>query len=217
MKGLVKVLKIIWHGFEVFSTVVERFARALAVILLIAMSVMLLLNAASRWGIAPSSMMGWPLSIVGYMIAWSVLVMMGPVAKLDAHIKVPFLTSKLLGEKRGANFRAIMENLVGLGYSIFLTLPAYDWVSSTFREGTVEQLYGHWTYPLWVVRLGIFLGFTFLSFFYFERTVKWFINIASQKGGVSEPESGPPTTPMEANGSQTSLSFKEGHALEDSE
>ena len=217
MKGLVKVLKTIWRGFEIFSAVVERFSRALAVILLIAMSVMLLLNAAARWGIAPSSMMGWPLSIVGYMIAWSVLVMMGPVAKLDAHIKVPFLTSKLLGERRGAMFRTLLENLVGLGYSLYLTLPSYEWVSSTFRSGDVETLTGNWTYPLWIVYLGIFMGFAFLAFFYFERTVKWFINIASQKGGVSEPESSPPTTPMEANGGQTSLSFKEGHALEDSE
>jgi len=139
------------------------------------------------------------------------------VAKLDAHIKVPFLTSKLLGERRGASLRDITENLVGLGYSIYLTLPAFDWVSSTFRSGDVETLTGNLTYPLWVVRLGIFLGFTLLAFFYFERTVKWFINVASQEGGVSEPESSPPTTPIEANGSQTSLSFKEGHALEDSE
>ena len=178
IRSLVLVLRALGRCLEIISTAMERFWHSVAIVLLIGMWGLLLLNAISRW--IEHESIAKPVELVGFMLAWTIFVMMGPVAKLDKHIKVTHFSVLLLGEKRGLMFTHIVESAAGLSFSIFMSIHAYRWILWTFHEDKQYDSAFGWGYPLWIIRLGLFLGFTFLSFFYFERIVKLIKSVASQ-------------------------------------
>ena len=187
MPALRWVFGTLWRGFEAFCSLAERFWVTFGIGLLIGMWALLLLNCIGRWTGAYS--IGWTLEILGYMVAWSIFVMAGPITRWDAQIKVSVIPDKLLGEKRGAAFTHAVENFVGLVFCTYLTIHAFRFIR--FVWGEVEQSSAGWDYPLWLVYCGILAGFLFCSIYYFERTVRWIRQLflaRKGKGGEPSPE-----------------------------
>jgi TRAP-type C4-dicarboxylate transport system permease small subunit len=165
------------------------------------MAGLLFLNALNGW-LGDPWQVDWSLEIAAYMMVWSIFLMLASTAKEDRHIKVPFFPIRLLGEKRGNSFVYIAESLVGLMVSIYLSKQAWAFVATT-RSLDVRRLsMGGWEYPMWIVRLGILIGFIFLAFIYFERSVNWTREFIASRGKRDEPGSGEATT-MELQGGQT--------------
>ena len=162
----------------------ERFWVAFSVGLLTGMWVMLTLNCIGRW--TDAFRVGWTLEILGYMVAWSIFVMAGPITRWDAHIKVSIIPDRLLGEERGTAFMHAIENFIGLGFCTYLTVHAFRFIELVYDQGWVERGSAGWDYPLWILYCGILVGFLFSSLFYFERTVRWirklFINKEAKSG-----------------------------------
>lgn len=174
----------LWRIFEAFSTFMEVFWTVFGVALLLGMWGLLFLNTLARW--FDWSSVGWSMEIVGFMIAWSIFVMAGPVTRHNAHIKVTLIPEKLLGEKRATVFINGLECLAGLAICIYLSIPSFHYFNNTRLEGWTQDSVGGWTYPLWIIRSGIFWGFVFCSFYYFERSVKWIQSLLTSEGPVGE-------------------------------
>jgi TRAP-type C4-dicarboxylate transport system permease small subunit len=192
--GLIGLLR----GLDILSTLVEKILTSAGVVFLIGMWGLLLVNTVARWISITSDWnpdTGWTLEIVGFMIVWSIFVMIGPVAKWDMHIKVNYFPEKLLGERRGASFIRMMENLTGLAVCIFMSIHTYRWIIETVNNplGTGMLSSAGWVYPLWLLRLGLFVGFVSISFIYFQRTLKWIVDVVTQKEQAGELESGKAT------------------------
>lgn len=213
MRGFARGFGALWRVFQIISTVMERSAHTAAIIMLYGMWGLLFLNALSRW-LGSSLGVAWSLEIVGYMIAWSIFVMIGPVAKWHRHVKMVFLPVKLLGERRGNIFMRLSENLTGLGICLYMTIHAYRWIDMTRDMGMKSQSVGGWFYPMWIVRLAVLIGFILLCLFYFERTVEQIRSFMTRGVGFGEFGSGEAAA-SEAKGDQTSASATEGSARGD--
>jgi len=185
--ALQRVFGTLWRGFEVFCNLVNRFWIAFGVALLSGMWVMLVLNCIGRWTDAFS--VGWTFELLGYMVAWSIFIMAGPITRWDAHIKVSMVPDRLLGEERGAAFMHAVENFVGLGFCIYLSVHAFRFIKLVYDQHWVEKGSVGWDYPMWILYLGILVGFFVSSLFYFERTVIWIrkLFIHEEVNGGSSP------------------------------
>lgn len=204
VRNFTPAFKALWRGFQVYLTLMERLAwatEAFAAILLVLMWGLLFLNtlAGWEWVVDTSIGWGWTVELVGYLVPWTLFMMIGPVAKLDMHIKVTYLPLRLLGERRGTIFIRLIENLAGMAICSYMTLHACRWIAEVYDDGGQEESAGGWFYPMWIVRLCIPIGFFFVSFFYLERTIRWGTELAAQKGEGSEHESGE-AMPAKANG-----------------
>ncbi|MFC1925512.1 TRAP transporter small permease [Chloroflexota bacterium] len=194
MSGIGQGSKTLLREFDRFSTIIERFLTIFSISLLLAMWALLLINTVDEW-MDTSYKTVWMLDIVGWMVAWSIFLLMGPVARWDMHIKVNYFPTKLLGEKRGTTFIQMIENMTGLAVAIFLSIHSMRFVVwSGQQAGDLSHPdLGDWTYPVWIVNLGLFVGFVSLALFYFERTIKWIVNnllpiLQRNQVDMSEPE-----------------------------
>lgn len=184
MSGIGQGAKTLLNSWEVFSNLIERLLTNFSILLLIAMWLLLLYNTVNEW-LDSSWITTWTLEIVGWMVAWSIFVLMGPVAKWDLHIKVTYFPHRLLGESGGTAFVSMMENMAGLAVGIFMSIHAMRyviWTSNLPGDMANPESVGGWTYPLWAVHLGLFIGFVTLSFFYFNRIIMFMVNIVTQRG-----------------------------------
>ncbi|MFC2018063.1 TRAP transporter small permease [Chloroflexota bacterium] len=192
MSGIGQGSKALLMGLGIFTTFIERILTSFSIFLLITMWVLLLYNTVHEW-LDTSWITTWTLEIVGWMVAWSIFVLMGPVAKWDTHIKVTYFPTRLLGERVGAAFVQMVENMAGLAVGIFMSIHSMRFIYwTTELPGNManpESVAG-WTYPLWAVHSGLFVGFVTLSVFYFNRIILWIVNIVSQRGQVNVNESG---------------------------
>lgn len=186
---LIRVLGALWRVVGAFSNFLDRFYQYFVAIMIIGMWGLLSLYMINRW-LDYKIQMGWTPEITGFLIVWSIFLMIGPVSKLNQHIKVAYMPVRLLGERRGMVFLAVVENLVGLAIGIYMTIQAYKWIARTKEIDYVQPSAGGWDYPMWIVRLGILLGFIFLIFIYFERTVNLIRDYLAQKGKVAGSGSG---------------------------
>lgn len=172
----VRTLRAVWRVFEAANSFIDTFWMVFGVFLLLTMWGMLFFWTVAKWADAYS--LGWVMEIVKYMMAWSIFVVAGPVTKSNDHIRVSFVPEKLLGQKRGAAFSYAAENLVGLGMCLYFTYHSYRFIIDSYNSGFKElSLTGDWTYPMWVIRIGILVGFLFADLFYFERTLRWIKNL----------------------------------------
>ena len=177
------VFIVLWRVFEAFADFMDNFWQIVGVAILTGMWGLLLLNALSRLtGILP---INWSMEITGYMVAWSLFVMMGPIARSDQHIKITFLSEKVLGEKRAASFMHAVENLLGLFLCTYLSYHAITLVKETKLLGLTEESSEGWEYPLWIIQSGIVVGFALTALYYFERTVKSIIRLFTGSEVVS--------------------------------
>ena len=78
----------------------------------------------------------------------------------------------------------VLENLAGLSVSIFLSIHAFRWVINTYNLDYTMKSVAGWTYPLWVLRLAIFVGFSTAAYFYLDRTIKWVVSLVTHQEQV---------------------------------
>jgi len=192
MSSIGQSLKTLLRGWEAFSTLIEMALVNFSIFLLIIMWVLLLYNTINEW-LDTSWVTTWTLEIVGWMVAWSIFVLMGPVAKWDMHIKVTYFPAKLLGERVGEAFIQMTENMAGLSVGLFMSIHSWRfviWTTNLPENMAHPESVGGWTYPLWAVHLGLFIGFSTLSLFYFNRIIMWIVNIVLKRGKADIIKSG---------------------------
>ncbi|MFC2018066.1 TRAP transporter small permease [Chloroflexota bacterium] len=201
MTGIVQLFESIWRVVGLFSTLAEKLIRYSVCLMLLGMAGLLFLFAFNGW-IGDPWKVDWSKEIAAYMMVWSIFLMLASTAKEDRHIKVPFFPHRLLGEKRGKGFVYIAESLVGMVIAIYLSKQAWAFVA-TRRSLDIKRLsMGGWEYPMWIVSLCVVIGFIFLAFIYFERSVNWVRELIASRGKSGESGSGEATT-MEMQGDQT--------------
>jgi TRAP-type C4-dicarboxylate transport system permease small subunit len=202
-----------WHGVELFSTLAERLIRYSVSIMLLGMAGLLFLHAFNGW-IGDPWTVPWITEVAPYMLVWCIFLMLGSTAKDDRHIKVSFLPYRLLGEIRGKSFVYIAESLAGLVIAIYLSKQAWAFVATSRNLHIIRLSMGGWEYPLWIVRMGILIGFIFLAFIYFVRSVNWTREFIVSRIKSSEPGSNKVST-MEIQGNQARTGAEGGPASKD--
>ncbi|MFC1924359.1 TRAP transporter small permease [Chloroflexota bacterium] len=198
MRDLALGFRALLRALELLSTLIERILTASGLVFLLAMWGLLLTNTVGRWLFETCDwrlQTGWCLELVGYMIPWTIFFMLGPVAKWNMHIKVTYFPSKLLGERRGATFSRMLENMTGLAVCTFLSIHSYRWIIDTINDplGSDIPSVGGWSYPLEVIYSAVFVGLVATSYYYFHEIVKWIVSLAAQEEQAGEPVSGTAT------------------------
>ena len=115
----------------------------------------------------------WSEEVLRYMMAWSILLLIGVVARRDEHIRFNFFAEKLFGQSRAPQVWAFLENLFGLVTMGFLSWVGfkYFWYAYTLGFRTPNTALP-WKYPFWVVQIVFFIGMILTGLFYLERLVK---------------------------------------------
>lgn len=185
---MIRVLYVI----EKISTALERFLLIFGVLLLVAMWLLLLLNTVNRW-LGSNYTTSWTLEIVGWMVAWTIFVLMGPVAKYDEHIKISFLPQKFLGEARGLAFIRMLENMAGLAVCTFFAIHTFRWIIDSYHLGYQIRSVAGFIYPIYILRAGIFVGFATTALFYLVRSIGVLLKPDTLKVQVAGHEPGKPT------------------------
>ena len=78
----------------------------------------------------------------------------------------------------------VMENIIGLGISIFLAYASYRWMDFSREMGAIVWSAAGFTYAQWLTRIVPTLGLCLLSFFYLERSVRMLLAVAVSRRQV---------------------------------
>jgi len=112
-------------------------------------------------------------TILRAMVAWSVFLLVGSVARRDEHIRITFFIEKALGN-RAQTVWSVLEDIVALPICIFLVWAAWRWMAFTIEQDvrlTLFQLAG-FTYPSWIIHIVFPVGMGLGALFYIERIVR---------------------------------------------
>lgn len=108
----------------------------------------------------------WTTEIFEMFMVFAIFIGFGMALKGNHHITVD-----LLYEKLPTNIQKVMDviaNLLGLGFSIFLTLMGMEMVKVAYIQGTISIDVG---VPLWLTYIAMPLGMALLSFYFFIRLI----------------------------------------------
>ncbi|MFC1994216.1 TRAP transporter small permease [Chloroflexota bacterium] len=160
----------LWYYFEKLTAFLYWFPLGLAVFFLVSVTGLVFINTVLR----PITVlpMIWLEDIAMYVVAWSVFILLGAVARRDEHIRVGFFAEKLLGEQRAKSLWTTLENVVGLGFACFLTYHSYRYVVNTYEMHTIRYVGTSFSYALWIPRIVVPLGAGILAVLYLERTLR---------------------------------------------
>ncbi|MFC1974342.1 TRAP transporter small permease [Chloroflexota bacterium] len=148
----------------------DRFAVGLGIFMLFVTVGLIFVNSSARVIVILPA--GWIEDVVVFMVAWSVFLMLGPVAKRDEHIRVGFLVSRVLGEKKAETVWTAVENIIGLGFASLFAFYGYEWVVFSYDQHLIRYSPGGFWYAVWIVRIAVPLGMSILAFLYLERTIR---------------------------------------------
>ena len=112
-------------------------------------------------------------TILRAMVAWSVFLLVGSVARRDEHIRITFFIEKALGS-RAQTVWSVLEDIVTLPICIFLVWASWRWLAHTMEQDvqfTLFQLAG-FTYPAWIIYVIFPIGMGLGALFYIERVVR---------------------------------------------
>jgi TRAP-type C4-dicarboxylate transport system permease small subunit len=111
-------------------------------------------------------------TFLGVLLAWSVFLLIGSVARRDEHIRIGFFAETVL-RQRAQPFFTALENIISLPLLIYLAWVGYRWVVFHMDQGTREFLgRSTTTYPVWPTITVVSIGCGIGALFYLERTVK---------------------------------------------
>ena len=96
-------------------------------------------------------------------------LMVGSVTRKRQHIAIGVM-ARIIFRSRELTVRHTLENIIGLGFCIFLAWHSWEWVDTTRDLGYV-QFVGTDTYKKWIPQLILPLGFTIAAIYYFERCI----------------------------------------------
>ncbi|MFC2058226.1 TRAP transporter small permease [Chloroflexota bacterium] len=177
------VLRRLWRWFEKFSAFLYWFATILGVSILVAMTGLILVNTLSRTIVVLP--IGWLEDVVTVAVAWSVFLLLGPVAKRDSHIRVGFFMQKVLGIQRASSAWRALECVFGFGIAAYLSYYGYYWLILSYDMHTISYSAGGFWYPVWITRTVVPMGMGILAFLYLSRglcQLASFMNVRASSG-----------------------------------
>ena len=114
------------------------------------------------------------------LMAWIVILLLGPVARRDDHIRIN-VVADLLFRRRARTVWAAVENFVLLPLCIYFTWVGVYWVAYLKEKG-LQQFAGDLLYGQWIPSLVVPLGMGIASIFYIERTVRQVRSFFTHRG-----------------------------------
>jgi len=171
------VIRFIIRILDVFPAWVERATLLASILMLIGMTGIMFLSTIFRYIL--DSPWKWSEEALVYMLSWSIFILMGSVARKHEHVRISFFIDRVMGSPdKAQRVSNVLENIVGLGISIFLAYAAFRWLNLSREMGAIVwSATGH-TYAEWLTRIVPTLGLCLLSFFYLERSIRMLLSFA---------------------------------------
>ncbi|MFC1926673.1 TRAP transporter small permease [Chloroflexota bacterium] len=161
-----------------FASVLDHASSGFGILLLIGMTGLTFVSVISRY-VFNKPIVGTE-DLMGFMVAWSVLILLGSVSRRDRHIRMTFFITKLLGEERAKKVWITVENLCGLGLCSYFFWQGLRWVLNTYNAGLFKQA-AAFNYPMWTVRVIAPLALGLAALFYLERCIRQISNIVANR------------------------------------
>ncbi|MFC1963047.1 TRAP transporter small permease [Chloroflexota bacterium] len=169
----------LWRAIETFANALDRMSTGIVVFFLIVMATLMFVVTVVRYFVVIS--FGWTEEVLGFLLAWSVFLLIGAAARRGEHIRVGFFLERFLGENRAKNVSTVVENVVGLAACSYFTWYGCKWVIWGFRHGLESWSAGGFYYALWIPWIIVPIGLGLISFFYLERCIGQLAHLVSRK------------------------------------
>ncbi|MFC1994367.1 TRAP transporter small permease [Chloroflexota bacterium] len=163
LRKIIRILSAITSALELISA-------SFGVVIVLAMMGITFISVVLRYLF--NQPISWTEFVLGYMLAWSIFLLMGSVTRKDDHIRMSFVIERLFGENKARKISTTVENVFGLGISAFFFFHGYRWVLNSYRAGLAEWTSAGFTYPVWIVRIVAPIGLGLVTLFYLERCIK---------------------------------------------
>lgn len=111
----------------------------------------------------------WGFTILSWMLVWGTFIMVGSVTRRRQHIAIG-MVARLLFRRRELTVRHTLENIIGLGFCIFMAWHSWEWVANLRDLGYVRYV-GTNTYKEWKPAAIMPAGFIIAVVYYFERCI----------------------------------------------
>jgi TRAP-type C4-dicarboxylate transport system permease small subunit len=119
----------------------------------------------------------WPEEVLVYLMAWMMFILIGPIARQRAHIRIGFLIERITGSpSKAESISSAMENIIGLGIGIFFAYAAVRWMNISREMGIIVWSATGVSYPQWLTRIVPMLGLCLMAFFYLERSIRMILH-----------------------------------------
>jgi TRAP-type C4-dicarboxylate transport system permease small subunit len=159
---------------------VERLTMGLSVTMLILMVSIMFLATIFRYIL--ESPWKWSEEALVYLMAWSIFILMGSVARQNQHVRIGFLMERIMGgPKRAELVSSALENIIGVCIGIFLAYAAVRWTNTSREMGTIVWSATGVSYSQWLVRIIPTTGLCLLSLFYLERSIRMLISLVRSR------------------------------------
>jgi TRAP-type C4-dicarboxylate transport system permease small subunit len=167
------VIKFLLKALDTIPAWIEKATMLASVLMLIAMVGIMFLSTIFRYLL--NSPWKWSEEALVFMLAWSIFILLGTVARRDEHVRIGFVMELLLGPEKAKRVWTVIENVLGLGVGIFLAYAGYTWLDISRDMGSISWSAAGFSYPQWVTRIVPTLGLSLLAFFYLERNTRMII------------------------------------------
>ena len=111
----------------------------------------------------------WGFTILTWMLVWGTFIMVGSVTRKRQHIAIG-MVARLLFRSRDLTVRHTLENIIGLGFCIFMAWHSWEWVANLKDLGNVRYV-GTSKYEEWKPAVIMPAGFIIAAIYYFERCI----------------------------------------------
>ncbi len=171
------MLRVLLRVLDAFPSWVEKAIVLVSVLMLVGMAGVMFLATIFRYIL--DRPWQWPEEVLVYLMAWSVFILVGPVARQNAHVRLGFVLERIISSPSKAQMiSSALENVIGLGIGIFLAYAAVRWMNISREMGTIVwSATGH-SYAQWLTRIVPMIGLCLLAFFYLERSIRMLLYFA---------------------------------------
>lgn len=113
----------------------------------------------------------WTTEVFETLMVTAIFIGFGIALKDNHHIAVDLLYEKM--PKAGKKIFNIISNLLGAGFSIFLTIMGAEMVKVSYAQGSLTIDVGM---PVWITYLAMPIGMGLLSFYFLVKTYQAITN-----------------------------------------
>jgi TRAP-type C4-dicarboxylate transport system permease small subunit len=173
-------LPALLRAMDAFPMWVERLTMVASVAMLILMVSIMFLATIFRYIL--ESPWKWSEEALVYLMAWSIFILIGSVARQNEHIRIGFVMERIMGgPKRAAVVSNALENIIGVCIAIFLAYAAVRWTNTSREMGTIVWSATGVKYSQWLVRIIPTAGLCLLSLFYLERSIRMLLALVHSR------------------------------------
>jgi len=183
------VIRFLLRVLDTFPAWLEKATILASILMLVGMVGIMFVSTVFRYMV--DLPMKWSEEALTYMLAWSIFILMGSVARRGEHVKIGFFMERIMGSpEKAQRVSDVLENIIGLCISIFLAYAAYRWMNVSREMGTTLWSAAGFSYADWITRIVPTLGLCLLSLFYFERNIRMLLSVANSKRRAHHSDNG---------------------------